>query len=209
LTFPTAKAGDSRFIEARSHRESDGLSASIFRLRVPRGDVEQSEAFGPDVPGRVEITVVSRPARAEPFPSAERQSVVESATLAAELAGGEPPINDDEVSVVPGALVRQLPVEFPQGGILHALGQLGSREAADGELLDAQSLMAAGEVGRGLVDEVASLVGDALMQPGDPPAGPLLAAVSALAAGEAALRATEAVFCFPEVARRGDAGAVG
>ena len=65
------------------------------------------------------------------------------------------------------ALVRQLSAELSHRGVGEALGQLGSHKTLQRQILDADPVVVADQVGRQLVQEVSPLVGDPLMDSGD------------------------------------------
>src|SRR4051794_34026491 len=69
---------------------------------------------------------------------------------------------------IPFRLVFDLSPELAEGRIVETLAEpLGSREPFQSQVLDTEALMLRDQVGRQLVEEVLSSVGDLLMDAGD------------------------------------------
>jgi hypothetical protein len=66
--------------------------------------------------------------------------VVERTALAAHLGRRKEPVDRHQVLAVPLALVRQLTAEFSHRGIRETLGQLGSHQPGDRQILDAETV---------------------------------------------------------------------
>ena len=96
---------------ARSYR----LSTSVLRVGMTYCHGDVSHPFGPDVPGRVEVSVVYRPAPTRPNPVRQRGGLIDTSAVAAGLAAGEEAVYRPEVLPVPHALVLYLPPELAQG----------------------------------------------------------------------------------------------
>src|SRR5205085_4469394 len=73
----------------------------------------------------------------------------------------------DHVHAIPLALVLQLPAYHAHGCIVERLRQLGSRKAPDVQILDADCLVILDDLGREIMHEVRTLVGNALMDASD------------------------------------------
>src|SRR5262249_47723256 len=67
----------------------------------------------------------------------------------------------------PCGLIRHLTAEFSHRSIREALGQLGSRKAANRQILNAESVMMPHQVSGQLMEKIPSLVGNTLMDLGD------------------------------------------
>src|SRR3712207_6772933 len=105
------------------------------------------------------------PTTARPLPVREGQPMVDRAATPAEPGRRVETIDDCQVPAVPRRLVLDLSPELPEGRIVETLGQLGSRKAANAQVFDAEPLMIPDEVGRQLVEEVLSSVGDLPVNP--------------------------------------------
>src|SRR5690606_7259706 len=118
LTLPRLKHGGflvRRLLPTMSRSYRD--SPSVLRLRVPHGDGASSYPFGPDVQGRVQVSVMHRPTPAGPNPVREGKVLVDGSALATELAAGEVAVKHHQVLAIPDRLVLQLPPKLTRGRI--------------------------------------------------------------------------------------------
>ena len=80
--------------------------------------------------------------------------------MGAQFRRGEEPVNDHEAPPVPGGLVFQLPAELSPAGVADALREaMVFDHVSDGEVFDGDQVVAADQVGAGLVEEVSAGVG--------------------------------------------------
>lgn len=94
-----------------------------------------------------------------PLPIRECETIVERTTGIAQLGRREETIDRDRWFEVPESFVFQLSPELTHRGIGEALGQLGSRKALHGQILDAYPVVVLNQLGGQLMEKVAPLVG--------------------------------------------------
>src|SRR6185437_640425 len=143
---PTAKArGILGSTGLAPGRESDKPSPSVLTVRVPPG--QHLEPFVPDVDCRVEVAIKMGTANAVPLPIRERQPGVDRPTHVAHLGRRKEAVDDRKMFSVPEAFVFDLSAELAHRGIREALGQLGSRKALHGQVLDAKTVVVVHQAG--------------------------------------------------------------
>ena len=107
------------------------------------------------------------PAAAYPVAIRKRQFVVDRSTSTAQTRRRKKAIDHRQVLAVPLALVCQLAAELSHRGIPEALGQLGSRETFERQILDADAVVVVDKPRCQFMEEVSSLVGDSLVDTRD------------------------------------------
>jgi len=177
---------------SRSYRDSP----SVLRLRVPHGDGDSSYPFGPDVQGRVQVSVMHRPTPAGPNPVREGQGGVDCPTLPTKLAAGEVAVNHGEVFAVPDRFVLQLPPELTQGCVQNREGKLGFRHPSQVQVFDAQPVVFLDEFGGQLVQPVLALVAHLGVDPVQPMPRLFPVLATLLLAGKFPLRPAKLALCF-------------
>ncbi len=110
---------------------------------------------------------MNHPAIANPLPIRERQRGLDRSAATAKACRREPAVDDREMPAVPFRLIGDLSPELAEGGIGETLGQLGSRQAFEVQVLDADPLVLRDQVRRQLMEEVLSPIGDLVVNPGD------------------------------------------
>jgi len=187
---------------------SYALSPSVLRLRVPHGDGDSSYPFGPDVQGRVQVSVVHRPAPTGPNPVREGKVLVDCPALPTKLAAGEVAVNHTQVFAMPDRLVGKLPPKLAQRCVQNRCGQLGFRHPFQVQVFDAQPVVLLDESGGQLVQPVLSLVADFDVYPVQPMPGFVPVLAPFLLAGKLPLRPAKLALCFAVERGRGDSRTV-
>jgi hypothetical protein len=141
---------------------------------------------------------VMYPAIAAPLPIREREVAVEGTAGVAHPGRREESIDDHQVLASPQALVLQLSPELAHRGVREALGQLGSHQPFETQILDADPVVILDQLSAQFVKEVAPLVGGSPVDLGDGNAGPGFAVAPGLASGELPLGSLEFPLPFAE-----------
>src|SRR5208337_4081053 len=121
---------------------------------------QDPETFVSNVDSSGTIAIMHHPTAAHPMAIRERQFAVDRSTAATQARRRKEAIDHNKVLAVPLALIGQLSPKLSHRGVREALGQLGSRKTFERQILDADAVVVVDELGRQLVQEVSSLVGD-------------------------------------------------
>lgn len=162
----------------------------------------------PNVTGRIQIAIMDSTTRARPLSILERKISIDRSTLPAQTAGGVKAADHRQVAAIPLGLVGQHEAERRPGGIQHALGQLASRQSANGQVFDTHCVSPPDQAGAGLVQKVTPLIGDLLMLAGDVLARSLASCTSLLSAAVRPLKTPQLSLGAAVEVRDGDALAV-
>src|SRR5690606_33360295 len=149
-----------------------------------------------------------RPTGAGPRSDVQRHGVLQGTARAAQLGGGEPPVDPVEGPPVPGRFVLKHGDELRPARVMYALGQSRAREPGHRKVLHVYRLVLADDLRGKLVCPVPARVGQLGVQLGDP--GPGLGPVHAalLLAGQCLLRLAQAAFGSADETRIVDLPAV-
>lgn len=151
------------------------------------------QSGGQDVPCSVHISVMRRAAPARPGPDVQRDLRRQGSACGTHPAAGEPAVDDDEVTPVPGALVLQHGAQFrPRSVGDGARERAVLQHIADGQVLDHDRLVLADESSGELVEKVVPAIGDPCMDPGHLASALVVIAGTSGLAGELSLGPREA-----------------
>ena len=114
-----------------------------------------------------------------------------------------PAVHDREMPAIPHRLVLQLPPELSESRIEHRFSQLGFRKALDAQILDADAFVIAHEIGRDLVQKIASLIRRLRVDTRNGPLRLRPSLTAQLTARNSPLRPSQLPFRFPHKTGRG------
>src|SRR5262245_39254336 len=132
-----------------------------------------------DIPGRVQVAIVDGATGAAPFAIPHRQVGVDRPASAAQPAGRVEAPDRYELAAVPYGFVLQHETKGGPSRIIHALGQLGSRQPTNVQILDTDRVRPHNKGSAGFMQKVPPLIRHLLMLAGELLAGALAAVAEA------------------------------
>lgn len=163
---------------------------------------ENSNAFVPDVFGRVMIPIMPRATiRTSPKTIRERKLLIAMTTVRTQLRRRKPATDEDEVSSAPPGFVFDLPERLTMRGVVDRLGKLGFRHAFEVQRLARDCAVLPDDRSGKFVGEVGAAVGDLLVFTGQRPTGFRPIRAPFLATGQTPGGALYLAFGFSEEAR--------
>lgn len=190
------RASTGSAVQARRLEPSD-LSSTRFNEVSPRIV---------DIFGRVQIAVMVCSALwAVPFSGIERESIQNVSAAVAAFAAGKEAVHKPQLPSVSLAFVVEHLSELPEAGVGKGFGQgLAFNHPPDVQILDADSVVSADQIGRHLVEVIFSGVADMFLYSGNADALPVPHAAIFDTSGENPLGLGKVSLVFARMLRVGD-----